>query len=75
MDSISEFIEKKLKLRVNKDKSAVDTPMRRKFLGFSFYYKSDKAIGIRVHEKSVKRFKEGLKKATSRSNGKVFHTR
>jgi len=70
MIGVSEFIEKKLKLKVNKDKSAVDKPMKRKFLGFSFYYKSDKTIGIRVHEKSIKRLKEKLKRATIRSNGK-----
>jgi hypothetical protein len=70
MLSISDFIEKKLKLKINKDKSAVDKPMRRKFLGFSFYYKSDKIIGIRAHQKSIARLKAGLKKATGRSNGK-----
>jgi len=38
MDSVSQFIEKRLKLKVNRDKSAVDYPTNRKFLGFSFYY-------------------------------------
>jgi len=51
MESISKFIEKKLKLKVNKNKSAVDMPCKRKFLSFSFYYKKGK-IGIRAHEKS-----------------------
>ncbi len=37
MKSITLFIESKLKLKVNKDKSEVDRPWRRKFLGFSFY--------------------------------------
>lgn len=69
MRCISEFIEKKLKLRVNRDKSAVDKPIRRKFLGFSFYCKPDRTTGIRVHEKSIKRLKEKLKQATSRSRG------
>jgi RNA-directed DNA polymerase len=36
MESITIFIEQKLKLRVNRDKSAVDRPWRRKFLGLSF---------------------------------------
>lgn len=51
-DSITKFIERKLKLRVNRDKSAVDRPWRRKFLGFSFT--SLKKTTIRVHEKSRK---------------------
>lgn len=50
LGSITRFIEKKLQLRVNRDKSAVDNPWRRKFLGFSFT--SLKKITIRVHEKS-----------------------
>jgi group II intron reverse transcriptase/maturase len=36
MKSITAFIEKKLRLKVNETKSAVDRPWRRKFLGFSF---------------------------------------
>jgi len=36
MESITLFIEKKLKLKVNRDKSAVDRPWRRKFLGFTY---------------------------------------
>lgn len=67
MRSITEFIEIKLKLKVNKDKSAVDRPWRRKFLGFSFYQWYGK-IGIRVHEKSINRFKAKIRNITSRSN-------
>ena len=36
MDSVTSFIEGKLKLKVNLNKSAVDRPWKRKFLGFSF---------------------------------------
>jgi RNA-directed DNA polymerase len=67
MASITRFIEEELKLKVNKEKSAVDRPERLKFLGFSFYRKKDK-IGIRVHPKSVRKFKQKLKEITSRSN-------
>ena len=37
MASISSYIEKKLRLQVNEEKSAVDLAVRRQFLGFSFY--------------------------------------
>jgi group II intron reverse transcriptase/maturase len=37
MASVSSYIEKKLRLQVNKEKSAVDLAGRRQFLGFSFY--------------------------------------
>lgn len=36
MVSVSWFVEKRLKLIVNQEKSAVDRPWRRKFLGFTF---------------------------------------
>jgi RNA-directed DNA polymerase len=69
MASITAFLEEKLKLRVNPKKSAVDRPWKRKFLGFSFYTRKG-GIGIRVHEKSVSRFKEKVREILSRSNGK-----
>lgn len=67
MESITNFIEGKLKLKVNKDKSAVDRPWKRKFLGYSFYIKQ-KDIGIRIHPKSIKKVKSKVKAITSRSN-------
>jgi RNA-directed DNA polymerase len=36
MESVTQFITAKLKLRVNSEKSAVARPWERKFLGFSF---------------------------------------
>ena len=64
---ITEFIERKLKLKVNKEKSAVDRPWKLKFLGFSFYQKKG-GIGIRVHSEPVRKFKQRLKEITGRSN-------
>lgn len=36
MASVTQFLERRLKLTVNKGKSAVASPTERKFLGFSF---------------------------------------
>lgn len=66
--SISGFIEQQLKLKVKRDKSAVDYANRRKFLGFSFY-RTRGEYRIRVDAKSIKRLKDKLKHITSRSNG------
>lgn len=66
MKSITDFIEKKLKLKVNKEKSAVDRPWKRKFLGFSFYLWKGKSR-VRISPKSIQRFKEKIKVITSRS--------
>jgi len=68
MDSVSQFIEKRLKLKVNREKSAVDYPTNRKFLGFSFYCING-VTKIRVHPKSLKRLKARLKELTGRSIG------
>ena len=67
MKSITKFIEKDLKLKVNKGKSKVDRPWKLKYLGFSFYNKKN-GMGIRVHNKSIEKLKATLKKITGRSN-------
>lgn len=67
MTSITKFIEEKLKLKVNKEKSKVDRPWKLKYLGFSFYNKKD-GMGIRVHNKSIEKLKATLKRITGRSN-------
>jgi group II intron reverse transcriptase/maturase len=67
MAGISRFLEEGLKLRVNVNKSAVDYPERRKFLGFTFYRKEGE-VRVRIHPKSLKRFKDKAKGITSRSN-------
>ena len=69
MESIGEFIEGKLKLRINREKSAVESPGKRKFLGFSFYFKKGEAR-ICIHKKSLARIKAKVKTLTMRSNGK-----
>lgn len=63
-ESITQFIEGKLKLKVNKEKSAVDRPWRRKLLGFSFTFHKDPKI--RVAKESIKRFKQRIRQLTSR---------
>lgn len=74
MASITRFLEEKLKLKVNQEKSAVDRPWKLKFLGFSFYFKKG-GVGIRVHPKPVKKFKQKLKEITGRSNAMSMEKR
>jgi RNA-directed DNA polymerase len=66
MGSIENYLARKLKLRVNKEKSAVGSPRERKFLGFSFCGKDWKR---RVSDKSLKKFKERVREITGRSRG------
>jgi len=68
MQNIIPFIEGKLFLKVNRDKSKVAHVRGIKFLGYSFYvYKGEGRL--RIHPKSVAKMKAGIKKLTSRSNG------
>jgi group II intron reverse transcriptase/maturase len=68
-ESVKEYLETRLKLKVNEGKSAVDKPERRKFLGFSFYRKKGGEPGIRVHPRSYQRLKEKVKRVTNRNWG------
>lgn len=74
MESMIKLIKNKLKLKVNKDKSAVDFVSKRKFLGFSFYFAKGGAE-IRIHEKSIKRFKDKIKFYTNRNIGISMESR
>ena len=66
--NIVPYIEKKLFLRVNREKTATAYISRIKFLGYSFYV--SKGVGrLRVHPKSIAKMKERIKTLTSRSNG------
>lgn len=68
LNGITEFIEKKLYLTVNKSKSKVANSTEIKFLGFGFYYSPrHEQIRVRAHHKSIKRIKEKLKRLTLRS--------
>ncbi len=71
MESCTKFLEGKLKLKVNRQKSSVGSPMKLKFLGFSLC-KIGKRTGIRPHEKSFRRFKETVRKLTSRKQGRAI---
>lgn len=72
--SITKFLERKLKLKVNTEKSAVASPTRRKFLGYSFYYAKG-GIRFRAHNKSYERLKEKIRKITNRNISMNFNHR
>lgn len=68
MGSIIRFIEGKLFLKVNKEKSQAGHCSKVKFLGYSFY-KTKGEGRLRIHPKSVEKMKARIKVLTSRSNG------
>jgi RNA-directed DNA polymerase len=67
MSAIRRFIEGRLSLRINEEKSKVDRPRNRKFLGFSFFRRN--GVQFRVAPKTIERFKARVREITARSNG------
>lgn len=68
MQSTTQFIEQRLKLKVNRAKSAVAWAGRRTFLGFSFYRRGGE-WKIGVDRKAPKRAKQRLRQLTARTWG------
>ncbi|MGL5979547.1 MAG: group II intron maturase-specific domain-containing protein, partial [Phocaeicola sp.] len=65
MESISNFIERKLKLQVNREKSQVCSVNQTKFLGYTIR----ESGSLSIAKKSVDRFKEKVRKLTKRNRG------
>ena len=72
-ESIIRFIEGKLHLRVNKEKTTVSYVKGVKYLGYSFYNSKGK-LELCVHPKSKVKMKR-LKELTGRSNGMGYERR
>lgn len=66
--SITRFIEKRLKLKVNREKSGVRHCSHVKFLGYTIMPEGK----IRIADKSIARFKKKIKQITKRNRGVSF---
>jgi hypothetical protein len=73
LESVTQFVEKRLKLKVNLGKSAVDRPWKRKFLGFSFTNHKDPRL--RLAPQTIERFKDKVRNLTSRSKSQSMEMR
>jgi RNA-directed DNA polymerase len=67
MQSVTGFIRRRLKLKVNETKSAVARPQERKFLGFSFTYGAEPRR--RIAPKALLRCKQRVRELTRRTRG------
>ena len=65
LEHIIPYIEGKLFLKVNREKTVVAYAGKIKFLGYGFY-KSQKGFGLRVHQKSQQKMRKQVKELTSR---------
>lgn len=68
MEGTSEFVERRLKLRVNRGKSAADRATKLTLLGFGFLYR-DGEVKVRIDPKARKRARDRLRRLTSRRWG------
>jgi RNA-directed DNA polymerase len=67
MDNLTQFIAKRLKLKVNAAKSAVARPWERKFLGFTFT--ATRQPKRRIAGKTLDRFRQKVQALTRRTRG------
>jgi RNA-directed DNA polymerase len=67
MESITRFVTRKLKLKVNESKSAVARPKERQFLGFTFT--GGREPRRRIAPKAIARFRKRARELTSRTRG------
>jgi len=68
LKSITRYLERKLRLTVNEEKSAVDRPWKRKFLGYSMT--PHRQPKLKIAKESVRRMKAALKTAFRRGRGR-----
>ncbi len=68
LKSITSFLEQRLRLKINVEKSAVARPWERKFLGYSMT--SNREPRLKVARESVKRLKEKLREIFRRGRGR-----
>jgi RNA-directed DNA polymerase len=70
MESITKFLGKRLRLKVNEEKSAVGRPWQRKFLGFTFT--NQKQPRRRIAPAALKRVKARIRELTCRKRGNTL---
>ncbi len=75
LESISNFIEGKLFLKVNRDKTDTGSVLWKKFLGYSFYFDTEGKCQLRLHTKTIMKLKGKLKELTGRNNGMGYAQR
>lgn len=66
LSSITTFIEKELKLKVNQQKSGIRTPQEMKLLGYSFYWAKG-GYRLRIASQSYDQFKRKVKELTKKT--------
>ena len=74
LKSVSIYIEKELKLKVNESKSVATRPWKSKLLGYSFYHKKGEK-GLKIAKSSIAKYKSKVREITSRSKPYAMYKR
>lgn len=74
LSSVSTYIEKELKLVVNRTKSMATRPWKSKLLGYSFYHKKEEK-GLNIAKSSIGKYKAKVREITSRSRPVAMYKR
>jgi group II intron reverse transcriptase/maturase len=74
LKSVSTYVEKELKLEVNRTKSVATRPWRSKLLGYSFYHKKGEK-GLNIAKSSIAKYKSKVREITSRSKPYAMYKR
>ena len=74
LKSMSAYIEKELKLEVNRTKSVATRPWESKLLGYSFYHKKGEKA-LKIAKSSIAKYKSKVREITSRSKPYAMYKR
>lgn len=74
LKSVSVYIEKELRLKVNESKSEATRPWQSKLLGYSFYHKKGEK-GLKIAKSSIEKYKSRVREITSRSKPYTMYKR
>jgi RNA-directed DNA polymerase len=75
MENITQYVEQRLKLRVNRQKSAVAPAVERPLLGFRFFRERAGKVRVTVGPKALKRAQDRLRQLTTRNWGVAIERR
>ena len=68
LERITGFLERKLRLKVNREKSAVDRPWKRKFLGYTMT--REKSAKLKPSPANIQRLKDSVRDLMRRGRGR-----
>lgn len=74
LKSVRVYIEKELKLEVNRTKSVATRPWKSRLLGYSFYHKKGEK-GLNIAKSSIAKYKSKVREITSRSKPYAMYKR